>query len=527
MKAWRHTAPLMAVVLVLAACAAPVTPTTAPTSPPPAEPTALPPTVPPGVTAAEVQQMLADRFNTANLDFSLWAIQPGLGTVMMEYGRRIAIADLAVQAGDWGLAQYQLEEAIEIQEVGEITRPEKADSLIEFEHSFLDALGDDILAKDAAGFNAHFETALGACNACHVAYGHPYVVIQRPTASPEDFLAFAPSDPEAMEEEGHAAPAATQAPASDTPLTWEELYQLVDGVFNAVDRNLALWNIQPGLGTVMMEYGRRVALMELAADAGDWGMAQYQLKEALEIQEVGEATRPARADMLVAFEHAYLDRLAQDILAKDSAAFNADLAQAITGCNACHQATGHPFVRYSGPQTSPEPFLQFSASEPAAPEEGVAATPTTVTFPSGNPTAEDAAALIDDRLNSIDRGLTLWNIQPGLGTIMMEYGYRFALAWEAGQAGNWGLAEYQLDEALEIQEVGETTRPARADMLKAFEEAYLNPLIEAAKAEDGAAFESAAQSTVTGCNACHQATGHPYVVVQFPPNISVDFLKLK
>ncbi len=302
---------------------------------------------------------------------------------------------------------------------------------------------------------------------------------------------------------------------------------MVDGAFNVVDRSLALWKVQPGLATVMMEYGRRMAMVKLAADAGDWGMAQYQLNEELEIQEVGETTSPERADMLKAFEQAYLDPLAADILAKDSAAFAADYATAVTGCNACHQAIGSPFVSFSDPRTSPEPFLQFGASEPVAPEEAAAATPTAVTLPSGNPTREDAEALIEDRLSSIDRGLTLWNIQPGLGTVMMEYGYRFALAWQAAQASNWGMAEYQLEEAMEIQEVGEITRPARADMLKAFEAAYLNQLIEATKAQDGAAFQSSAESAVAACNACHQATGHPYVVVTFPPSLSVDFLNLK
>ncbi len=524
MRAWKQIAVLMAVVLVLSACASPAPSPIAPTSPPATEPTSLPPTAPPGVTAAEVQQMLAEKFNTANLDYSLWAIQPGLGTVMLEYGRRIALADLAVQAGDWGLAQHELTAAMEIQAVGETTRPEKADSLKAFQESNLEPLLLDVQTKDAAGFNTDFESTLAACNACHVAYGHPYVVVQPPTTSPEDFLALAASEPEGEEMEEGAPSTPTAAP--DAPLTWEELYQMVDGTFSAADPSLALWKVQPGLATVMMEYGRRMAMVKLAADAGDWGMAQYQLAEELEIQEVGEATTPERADMLKAFEHGYLDALAADILAKDTTAFTADYSAAITGCNACHQAVGSPFVSFSGPLSSPEPFLQFGASEPVAAEEAAAATPTAATFPAGNPTREDAAALIDTRLNSIDRSLTLWNIQPGLGTVMMEYGYRFALAWQAEQAGNWGMAEYQLDEAKEIQEVGETTRPAKADMLKAFEQAYLTSLIEAAKAKDAATFEANAQSAVTACNACHQATGHPYVVVQFPPSLSVDFLNL-
>jgi len=60
-------------------------------------------------------------------------------------------------------------------------------------------------------------------------------------------------------------------------------------------------------------------------------MAQYQIKEATEIQEVGETTRPKNADLLKKFEHKYLDPLVQDILAKDQAAFDKDYEAAIEG----------------------------------------------------------------------------------------------------------------------------------------------------------------------------------------------------
>ena len=48
-----------------------------------------------GATAREVQQSLLDSFNTFSTNFALWNIQPGLGTVMVEYGRRVALMKLA------------------------------------------------------------------------------------------------------------------------------------------------------------------------------------------------------------------------------------------------------------------------------------------------------------------------------------------------------------------------------------------------------------------------------------------------
>src|SRR2546429_651633 len=61
---------------------------------------------------------------------------------------------------------------------------------------------------------------------------------------------------------------------------------------------------------------------------------------------------------------------------------------------------------------------------------------------------------------------TLAGIQPGLGTVMREYSRRFGNIYYAAQAGNWGMAAYQLKEMVEIQEVGETTRPSRKDALR-------------------------------------------------------------
>lgn len=107
------------------------------------------------------------------------------------------------------------------------------------------------------------------------------------------------------------------------------------------------------------------------------------------------------------------------------------------------------------------------------------------------------------KMSKVDTNIPLWAIQPGVGTVMIEYGTRFNNAWWAEQGGNWDMVNYQLKEMPEIQEVGETTRPGRADALKKFENDYLVPLQNAGKAKDKAAFESAYERAITGCNQCH------------------------
>jgi hypothetical protein len=126
---------------------------------------------------------------------------------------------------------------------------------------------------------------------------------------------------------------------------------------NRVD---SLASIQPGLGVVMHEMGYRFADLYWAANGGNWGLAQYQLKELLEAQEVAEVTRPQRAPMLKAFEESYLVPLAKTIEKKDISQFRRSFSSALNGCNACHTALGYAFIRYHVPKQSTHEVLDFS-----------------------------------------------------------------------------------------------------------------------------------------------------------------------
>lgn len=114
---------------------------------------------------------------------------------------------------------------------------------------------------------------------------------------------------------------------------------------------------------------------------------------------------------------------------------------------------------------------------------------------------------------------TLANIMPGLGTVMIEYGNRMTTAYYSAQGGNWDLAAYMIKEAREIQEVGETTRPARAQALKAFEQSYFDPLDKAIKAKEFKAFNKAFDDAVQGCNGCHASQGFPYIKYVLPKQL--------
>ena len=115
-----------------------------------------------------------------------------------------------------------------------------------------------------------------------------------------------------------------------------------------------------------------------------------------------------------------------------------------------------------------------------------------------------------------DKLKTLANVQPGLGTVMMEYSNRYTNTYYAAKGGNWGLAAYQLKEGREIQEVGETTRPEKAGALKAFDSSYLDPLEKTIEAKDFKKFETAFKAGIQGCNECHVGQGLPFIRYELP-----------
>ena len=120
-----------------------------------------------------------------------------------------------------------------------------------------------------------------------------------------------------------------------------------------------------------------------------------------------------------------------------------------------------------------------------------------------------------------NKSLTLGKIaeiQPGLGTIMVEFGHRFYITYYAVQAKNWGLAEYQLHELLEAQEVAEVTRPKYKKQLKEFEDSNIAQLQEAIKTKDVELFNRYYKETTKACNSCHKTNGHPYIQYKLPNN---------
>ncbi|MDD3651525.1 hypothetical protein [Immundisolibacter sp.] len=110
---------------------------------------------------------------------------------------------------------------------------------------------------------------------------------------------------------------------------------------------------------------------------------------------------------------------------------------------------------------------------------------------------------------------------PGLGELMSANQMRHAKLWFAGEAGNWPLAAYEMDELKEgFDDVlayqphfkGKPIEP----LLKPTVEPALAKLDAAIAAKDRARFEAAFDELSRACSFCHQELGYGFIAIQRP-----------
>lgn len=115
------------------------------------------------------------------------------------------------------------------------------------------------------------------------------------------------------------------------------------------------------------------------------------------------------------------------------------------------------------------------------------------------------------------------HFEPGLGEIMAQSAVRHAKLWFAGQAQNWELAAYEVDELHEgFEDAGKyhpthkhITQPIPGLIAKHMN-APLDGLEQAIKAKNLQAFLENYDQLTAACNACHQSTAFGFNVVTRP-----------
>ncbi|AEI07629.1 hypothetical protein OCA5_c29380 [Afipia carboxidovorans OM5] len=105
---------------------------------------------------------------------------------------------------------------------------------------------------------------------------------------------------------------------------------------------------------------------------------------------------------------------------------------------------------------------------------------------------------------------------PHLGDLMSTMQTRHLKLWFAGRSNNWPLASYEVDLMMEnfrdIALLYPNVPVADVEML-------IEPtkdISAAIEAKDAGKFSQAYAALTAACNACHQAIGREYIVMQVP-----------
>ena len=106
-----------------------------------------------------------------------------LSNIMRENGYRLANTYWAVNGGNWGLAQYQLQALHEAMADAKQISPQSKQMLDTFEQSYREPLSIAIQNENVSQFNRQFALMVDGCNACHVAVGRGFIRYQLPEAS--------------------------------------------------------------------------------------------------------------------------------------------------------------------------------------------------------------------------------------------------------------------------------------------------------------------------------------------------------
>ena len=112
---------------------------------------------------------------------------------------------------------------------------------------------------------------------------------------------------------------------------------------------------------------------------------------------------------------------------------------------------------------------------------------------------------------------------PGMGEIMGATQMRHVKLWFAGQAENWELADYEVDELgegfddiVKYHPTHKESPVAPKDAIPRMVTQPLKDLRAAIEKKDAKAFVPAYDSLTAACNNCHQATNFTFNVVQTP-----------
>ena len=117
--------------------------------------------------------------------------------------------------------------------------------------------------------------------------------------------------------------------------------------------------MQPGLARLMPEIGNRVWKLYYAAQAKNWPLARFQLKEARKLMELAALTRPKYEKSLGQYIEKQVAPMMAALDAEDLERFNREFVIAVDEAIAYLEAYGKPFLRWKVP-SQPPPDLDLT-----------------------------------------------------------------------------------------------------------------------------------------------------------------------
>ena len=114
-----------------------------------------------------------------------------------------------------------------------------------------------------------------------------------------------------------------------------------------------LVDLQPGLGRLMPEVGRRYGILYYAAQGGNWELARYQWRGLQTLFGMGATLRPKMARHLQSFQASTMKDLERALENRSWPEFERAFQEGIQLANRLHVATNHPEIRWKLPAEPP------------------------------------------------------------------------------------------------------------------------------------------------------------------------------
>ena len=103
---------------------------------------------------------------------------------------------------------------------------------------------------------------------------------------------------------------------------------------------------------------------------------------------------------------------------------------------------------------------------------------------------------------------------PHLSEIMVQQQMRHIKLWFAGDAGNWRLAGYEIDQLKDGFD--DVAKLLGGELAQQHVGGAISQLEQAIESKDHEAFVSAFDRLSFGCNQCHRTLDHAFIVIRRP-----------